>query len=112
MHARVALAGADIEGFIIFSAGPVFARGGYIRALAVAPDRRSEGIGSLLLGYAEQSVAKQAANIYVCASSFNRRAQAFYRKAGYRKVGAIPGLIMPGASEYIFWKQIARAVKR
>ncbi|OGW44112.1 MAG: hypothetical protein A2X57_07865 [Nitrospirae bacterium GWD2_57_8] len=109
-QARVAIEGTEVAGFILYSAGPVFARGAYIRALAVAPGRRSRGIGSLLLDFAEQSIAKHAANIFVCASSFNRRAQGFYRKAGYSRVGAIPGLIIPGASEYIFWKQLIPAI--
>ena len=96
-----------IAGFIIFSPEAVFARGGYIRALAVAPDARRRGIGGKLLSFAEGIIARRTSNVYLCVSSFNRRGQAFYRSLGYQRVGKIPGLILPDTSEYIYWKQLS-----
>lgn len=106
VECRVCVIGGRTVGFALFTAEPVFARGGYLRAIAVAPDVRGMGIGRKLLAFVEKSVGKKAGNIYLCVSSFNRRAQAFYKKAGYRKVGSLPGLIVPDASEYIFWKRL------
>lgn len=93
-------------GFIIFTADPVFARGGYIRAIGVAPAMRGQGIGTQLLAFAEIKTARNSGNMYLCVSSFNRKGIIFYKKNGYIRVGTVPGLIRPGASEHIFWKRI------
>jgi ribosomal-protein-alanine N-acetyltransferase len=93
-------------GFIVFASNPVFAQGGYLRALGVSPSMRRRGIGKKLLAFAEQTTARHSRNFYLCVSSFNRRAQAFYRALGYTRVGNIPELIRAGASEYIFWKRL------
>ncbi len=102
----VCLHDADIAGFVLFLPGPVFARGGYLRALAVAPGFRGRGVGSKLLHHAEKIVSRRAAHFFLCVSSFNRTGQAFYRRCGYRKVGSLPGFIRPGASELIYWKRL------
>jgi ribosomal protein S18 acetylase RimI-like enzyme len=67
---------------------------------------RRLGIGRKLMSFAENRTARLAPNFYLCVSSFNRQAQAFYRDLGYSRVGKIPGLISPDASEYIFWKSL------
>jgi ribosomal protein S18 acetylase RimI-like enzyme len=95
-----------VAGFVVFTQEPVFARGGYLRAIGVAPAIRGSGIGKLLMDFAEKATAKQAPNFFLCVSSFNRSAQAFYRKCGYTRVGKIDGLIRKGASEYIYWKKL------
>lgn len=100
-----AIAGA-VAGFVVFSPEPVFARGGYLRAIAVAPAIRGSGIGSRLLSFAERMTAQQAPNFYLCVSSFNREGQAFYRKNGYTKAGKLDSLIRKGAAEYIYWKKL------
>ena len=105
-QAYVCMAGGVPAGFVIFTPDPVFARGGYLRAIAVAPDMRKLGIGKALLSFAEERTARKASNLYLCASSFNRSAQRFYENLGYTKVGTIPGLIREDASEYIYWKQL------
>jgi ribosomal protein S18 acetylase RimI-like enzyme len=98
--------GEQVAGFIIFSADPVFARGGYLRAIGVSPAFRRMGIGSALLLFAEKTTSRQAMNLYLCVSSFNRNAQRFYRERGYRKAGSLPGLTSPDSSEYIYWKRL------
>ncbi len=95
-------------GFIVFTPNPVFARGGYLRAIGVAPGMRRQGIGKKLMAFAEKTTARHSPNFYLCVSSFNRRAQAFYKALGYIRVGKIPGLIIPGSSEYIFWKRLGQ----
>ena len=102
--AYVYLKDGEIAGFIIFTPEPVFARGGYIRAVAVAPAMRRHGIGKKLLTFAETIIARRSPNAYLCVSSFNRRGQLFYRSQGYTRVGRVPDLIARGASEYIYWK--------
>jgi ribosomal protein S18 acetylase RimI-like enzyme len=102
----VCLHEGKIAGFIIFTPEPVFARGGYIRAVAVAPAMRRQGIGKKLLAFAEAIIARRSPNAYLCVSSFNRRGQMFYRSLGYTRVGRLPDLITRGASEYIYWKRL------
>jgi ribosomal protein S18 acetylase RimI-like enzyme len=93
-------------GFIIFTPQPVFARGGYIRSIGVAPSMRRLGIGGKLLSFAEKIISGLSPNSYLCVSSFNRKAQAFYKNAGYTMAGKLQDLILPGASEYIYWKRL------
>ena len=105
-QAFVAVIDGAVAGFVVFTPEPVFARGGYLRAIGVAPAIRGSGIGRKLLAYAEKTTAKQAPNFYLCVSSFNRTGQAFYRKCGYKKIGQIEGLIRKGSSEHIYWKKL------
>jgi ribosomal protein S18 acetylase RimI-like enzyme len=102
----------QVAGFVIFTADPVFARGAYLRAIGVAPDMRKHGIGRKLLTFAESTIARRCDNIFLCVSSFNRPAQSFYRKLGYQRAGKLPGLLMPGESEYIYWKRLRPAGRK
>ncbi len=105
-QAHVAVIGGAVAGFVIFNPEPVFARGGYLRAIGVAPAIRGSGIGRKLLTFAEKTTAKRARYLYVCVSSFNKAGQTFYRKSGYSKVGTLGGLIRKDAAEYIYWKKL------
>jgi ribosomal protein S18 acetylase RimI-like enzyme len=105
-RAYVCIVENKAAGFIIFSPHPVFARGGYIRSIGVAPTMRRLGIGAKLLSFAENIISGFSPNSYLCVSSFNRKAQTFYKNAGYALVGKLQDLILPGASEYIYWKRL------
>jgi len=105
-QAHVCINGENIGGFVIFTPEPVFARGGYLRAIGVAPSMRGNGIGRKLMSFAEKTTARLSPNLYLCVSSFNRQAQAFYKSLGYTRIGKIPDLILPGKSEYIYRKQL------
>jgi ribosomal protein S18 acetylase RimI-like enzyme len=98
--------GRETAGFILFTPEPAFARGGYLRAIGVSPKFRRQGIGRKLLSFAEKITARQALHFFLCVSSFNRKAQAFYKNRGYTRVGKLPGLIKPGLTEYIYWKRL------
>ncbi len=99
----------EVVGFVIFTTDPVFARGGYLRAIGVAQAMRRHGIGRKLLAFAESMIVRRCDNIFLCVSSFNRPAQSFYRKLGYRRVGKLPGFLVQGKSEYIYWKRLRPA---
>jgi ribosomal protein S18 acetylase RimI-like enzyme len=105
-QAYVCTVGTETAGFILFIPEPVFARGGYLRAIGVSPRFRRKGIGGKLLSFAERMTAKRALHFFLCASSFNRRAQTFYKNCGYTHVGKLPGFIKLGLSEYIYWKRL------
>jgi ribosomal protein S18 acetylase RimI-like enzyme len=105
-QAYVCLSDGRVAGFVVFTPEPVFARGGYLRAIGVQPDMRRHGIGRNLLTFAERTTAQHAPNLFLCVSSFNRSAESFYRSCGYSRVGKIKDLIRKGASEYIYWKNL------
>ena len=105
-QAYVYIKDGETVGFIIFTPEPVFARGGYIRAVAVDPVMRRHGVGEKLLAFAETVIARRSPHVYLCVSSFNRRGQMFYRSLGYKRVGTLPDLLVRGASEYIYWKRL------
>ena len=105
-QAYTCMIGDKPSGFVIFTPEPVFARGGYLRAICVDPAMRGRGIGKMLLDFAEEDTARRSPNLYLCVSSFNRKAQAFYKSLGYTRIGKLPGLIIPNASEHIFWKNL------
>ncbi len=107
-QAHVALVEGAVAGFVIFTPEPVFARGGYLRAIGVAPAIRGFGIGKKLLSFAERTTSMKAQNLYLCVSSFNRAGQAFYRKQGYGRIGTINGLIRKGVGEYIYRKMLRK----
>jgi ribosomal protein S18 acetylase RimI-like enzyme len=73
---------------------------------------RGRRIGRTLLAFAEAATARKAPNLFLCASSFNRGAQAFYRKCGFVRVGRIEGLLRKGAAEIIYWKRLRRPARR
>jgi ribosomal-protein-alanine N-acetyltransferase len=105
-QAYVCIAQDMTAGFLIFTPEPVFARGGYLRAIGVAPLMRRLGLGSALLSFAERKTARVSRNLYLCVSSFNRPAQAFYKRKGYTRAGKLPDLIKQGEAEYIYWKRL------
>ena len=105
-QAHVALIEGAVAGFVIFDPKSVFARGGYLRAIGVAPAVRGFGVGAQLLKFAEKSTARQAANLFLCVSSFNKSGRSFYKKQGYTKAGKLDNLIKKGVSEYIYWKRL------
>ncbi len=107
-QAHVAVIGGAVAGFVIFTPEPVFARGGYLRAIGVSQAIRGSGIGGKLLSFAEKTTSEKAQNLYLCVSSFNRAGRSFYRKLGYRQVGRIDGLIRKGMSELVYQKVLRK----
>lgn len=104
--AYVCTRGAVTAGFILFTPEPVFARGGYLRAIGVAGGFRQQGVGQMLLSFAERKTSVRAFHFFLCVSSFNRGAQSFYKRCGYTRVGTLRDFIKPGISEYIYWKPL------
>lgn len=81
----------------------------YLASFAVAPPWRGHGIGARLLDHSEQHFAPTARHFFLCVSSFNTRARAFYERQGYRQVGELPDYVIDGASEFLMCKRLDRA---
>ena len=77
----------------------------YIASVAVARGARGRGIGSELVAFAERLMAARRF-IFLCVSSFNRRAQKLYRRLGYRRVAELPDYIIKGHSELLLCKKL------
>jgi [ribosomal protein S18]-alanine N-acetyltransferase len=78
----------------------------YVKAIAVAEDRRDAGVGSALLSFAEDLFRGEARHLFLCVSSFNSRARSFYERHGYRAVGELADYVIEGASEILMHKRL------
>jgi [ribosomal protein S18]-alanine N-acetyltransferase len=78
----------------------------YINILAVAAEERSRGVGAALLDFAERHFAGRK-HLFLLCSSFNHRAQKFYRAHGFGIVGELKGYVVPEHDELIFCKRIS-----
>ncbi|MBM3469961.1 MAG: GNAT family N-acetyltransferase [Armatimonadetes bacterium] len=100
----VASEGGRVLGFIWFHRTGTFRHSGYIQWVAVAPTARGRGVGSGLMRYAEERILKKGPNVLLLVAAFNSRAQAFYKKLGYARVGAIPDYMVRGVTELLYRK--------
>ena len=98
-------AGQELAGFMLLVAYG-FAGSPYINSIAVASEARGRGVGADMLRYAEKHFAGRQ-HLFLLVSSFNVRAQAFYRRERYEYVGELKDYIVPGHSELIFRKRLA-----
>ena len=78
----------------------------YIASVAVAERERSLGVGAVLLEAAEARFAGTARYLFLCVSSFNTRARAFYQRQGYRVMGELPDYVIDGADEILMGKRL------
>lgn len=91
-------------GFAWCVPGGAFGRTDYLRLIGVRPDCAGHGVGAALLSEVEAHATSN--DLILLVSDFNRDAQRFYRRLGYRKVGAIPGYVLPDVTELIFRKRL------
>jgi ribosomal protein S18 acetylase RimI-like enzyme len=101
----VAACGRQVLGFVILNMQGGFT--GYIQSIGVAPEWRSRGIGRRLVAHAEERIFREAPNVFICVSSFNRDAQRLYRRLGYEAVGELKDFVVRGHSEILLRKSIA-----
>ncbi len=100
----MATLGGSVVGFILYHLHGTFHYSGYVRWIAVAPQARGRGIGTALMRHAEARIFQTGPNVFLTVSHFNRRAQAFYRRLGYRKVGDLPHYVVGGITERLYRK--------
>lgn len=91
-------------GFILLAAYG-FAASPYVASIGVDPEARGQSVGSQLMAFAEQRY-RDRGHLFLLVSSFNQRAQKFYRGHGYEFVGELKDYIVPGHSELIFHKRL------
>ncbi len=93
---------AKITGILILHFGGSF--DGYLQLLAVFPEFQNGGLGEKILRFAEEKIFASSKNVFLCVSSFNPRAQKFYDRLGYRKVGELENFLVAGQNEILMRK--------
>lgn len=80
---------------------------GYIKRIAIKDELRNRNYGRMLMNFAEKRIFAEKPNVFLCVSSFNKKAIAFYKKLGYKQTGVLKNFLIKGHSEYILRKTIA-----
>ncbi len=93
-----------VLGLAWFLAAGTLGMGGYLRLIALAPEATGSGAGARLLQAFESEVARQSRHAFLLVSDFNQAAQRFYERHGYRRAGALPGLVLLDVAEILYWK--------
>jgi ribosomal protein S18 acetylase RimI-like enzyme len=78
----------------------------YIACFSVSQEAQGKSVGSQLMKFTEQHF-RDRSHLFLLVSSFNSRAQQFYRRHGYEFVGELKDFIVDGHSELIFHKRLA-----
>lgn len=79
----------------------------YVKSVAVRRDMRGRGVGSRLMAHAELVCRREGArDLFLCVSSFNRRARVLYERLGYGLIGELTDFVIPGASELLLRKRL------
>ena len=101
----LAIVKSEIVGFIVLIMSGAFV--GYIQTVAVKPEWRNKRVGSRLIKFAEKRIFDQAPNVFMCVSSFNKKAQELYKRLGYEVIGELKDYIVSGHSEILLRKTLA-----
>jgi [ribosomal protein S18]-alanine N-acetyltransferase len=96
--------GEDIEGFVILQVNGTFS--GYIQTICISENYRGRGLGKLLLHYCEERVHQFSPNLFICVSSFNKRAIRLYLGFGFKLVGELNDFVKEGFTELLLRKTI------
>ena len=89
-----------VQGFVIFDTR-TFGDNGYIQLIAIDSRFTGNGIGERLM-HAVHTAMKPLRRCFLLCTSTNVRAQRFYMRLGYVKVGELPNWLRVGTTEYIF----------
>ena len=94
-----------IAGFFWAHRSGAFLSAPYLRFIAVSPDFQGRGVGTLLLKEFEQQTYSMGKDWFLLVSDFNTKAQLFYEKQGYQRVGVLPDFAKDGIAEIIMVKR-------
>lgn len=100
-----AFADKECAGFFYLIPNGAFHGFPYLHLLAVREKYRGKGVGTALLGFAEDIAFETADKLFLVVADFNPDAKRFYERNGYRQAGEIPGLYRSGITEYLMMKE-------
>ena len=81
-------------------------RAAYLRLLLVAESRQRQGLGEHLLAAAEASAREGANHMFLLVTTDNVGARRLYEQCGYRHVGDLPEMAVPGIDEALYHKTL------
>jgi ribosomal protein S18 acetylase RimI-like enzyme len=100
----VAAGPQGVEAFIMLDMNGPFV--GYIQLLCVRPAAQRQGLGQLLVAWAEERIHRVSPNVFICVSSFNTRARVLYERLGFEYVGTLKDYVVAGYDEILLRKTI------
>jgi ribosomal protein S18 acetylase RimI-like enzyme len=93
-----------LVGFVILQVCGTFK--GYIQSICVDKDYRGRGIGKQMLQFCEKRILAISPNVFICVSSFNKRAIKLYYEAGFKLVGELTDFVKEGFTEFLLRKSV------
>ncbi|MGA9550451.1 MAG: N-acetyltransferase [Rhodomicrobium sp.] len=106
------LAGGGVCAGIIVILDP-FLHGPYLQLLAVLPEFQGRNLGLRLLQWMESEARRaEARQLWLCVSTFNARAQVFYRRFGFEAVAVLDKLASDASDELLMRKRLSYGASR
>ncbi len=99
-----AIENEEVIGFIVLQMKGTFS--GYLQSICVSANQRNKGVGKMLLQFGEAQIFKTSPNMFLCVSSFNKRAIKLYEQAGFEHVGVLKDFVEKGFDEILMRKTI------
>jgi ribosomal protein S18 acetylase RimI-like enzyme len=94
----------ELAGFVILQICGSFK--GYIQTLCIDNRLRGRGLGTKMLQFCEERILKISPNIFICVSSFNKRALELYQDFGFKLVGELENFVKEGFTELLLRKTV------
>ena len=101
---HVALCDGEVVGFVVVCLRGAFV--GYLQTVAVQASWRGLGLGTRLIGHAEERILRESPNVFLCVSALNTRARQLYLRLGYEVVGELRDFLLRGESEWLLRKTV------
>lgn len=96
----------EIRGVLI-ATDRTFGNCGYVKVLAVRDGETSRGVGAGLMDLAERHFAALGRKaVFLMCTDVNVRAQRFYTRRGYRRVGSLPDWLRAGTEEWLYVRRL------
>jgi GNAT superfamily N-acetyltransferase len=108
-HIQVAELDSAVAGYICYGPAPLTEGTWDLYWLAVSAKEQGKGIGSALMGFAEDEIRKAEGRLIIIETSSKpgyQKTRRFYLDQGYETVGRIPEFYAPGDDKLILRKQL------
>ncbi len=108
-HALVAELDSTLVGYICFGPTPLTEGTWDLYWMAVAPDRRRQGIGSVLMESAEKNIREAGGRLAIIETSSTpeyANTRRFHSSHGYETIARIPDFYTPGDDKLILQKRL------
>jgi ribosomal protein S18 acetylase RimI-like enzyme len=102
---------AELAGVIVIQ--DPFLHGPYLKLIAILPEFQGRNLGLRLLQWMEfEASSAEARQLWLCVSTFNTRAQAFYQRFGFKAVAVLDKLASDASDELLMRKRLSYDASR